>query len=140
MLIDLAIAVFVGVIISALVFAWQQGKKIELETSVDEKGFKYYKLKGALFFGSVSSFKDLFDIKGDPENIVINFKYARVYDHSGLEAINNIAERYDQHNKKLHLLNLSPECQQLLEKAENIVEVSIINDLKNWHLAENKLA
>ncbi|RAP38977.1 sodium-independent anion transporter [Candidatus Marinamargulisbacteria bacterium SCGC AAA071-K20] len=138
-LVDLAVAVFVGVIILALVFAWEQGKKIEAETSTDKKGYKYYKLKGALFFGSVTSFKDLFNIKKDPLNIVIDFKTARVHDHSALEAINNIAERYAQSKKKLHLLNLSKECQELLDKADNIVEVTVIDNLKNWHLADDSL-
>jgi len=81
----------------------------------------------------------LFDLKEDPDHVVIDFKNARVYDHSGLEAIQNIAIRYGQVDKKLHLLNLSRECRDLLEKAENIVEVSIIENL-NWHIADNKLA
>jgi len=138
-IIDLAVAVFVGVIISALVFAWEQGKKMKVSTSVNDRRQKIYKLKGALFFGSATSFKDLFDLANDPEHIVIDFKNARVYDHSGLEAIQNIASRYGQLNKKLHLLNLSKECRDLLAKAENVVEVSIIEDL-DWHLAEDRLA
>jgi SulP family sulfate permease len=137
--VDLAVAVIVGVIVSALVFAWQQGKRISVKSEIDAAGHKVYTLNGALFFGSVTSFKDIFVFQDDPEHVVIDFKNARVYDHSGLEAINNIAERYQQVGKKLHLLNLSKECQGLLEKADNVVEVSIIDDLKNWHLAEDKL-
>ena len=72
---------------------------------------------------------ELFEIKEDPEDVIIDFKHARVYDHSGLDAIQNIADRYNQYDKKLHLLNLSKECKSLLNKAENIVEVSIIKDL-----------
>ncbi|MBT5855207.1 SulP family inorganic anion transporter [bacterium] len=137
--VDLAVAVFVGVIISALVFAWEQGKKIHATMDINHNGHKIYKLKGSLFFGSASSFKELFTIQQDPEHIVIDFRNARVYDHSGLEAIQNIALRYGQSDKKLHLLNLSKECRDLLNKAENIIEVSIIKNL-NWHLAEDKLA
>ena len=138
-IIDLAIAVIAGVIISALVFAWEQGKKIDVKTSEDESGYKVYKLKGALFFGSVQSFKDIFSFQSDPNDIVIDFRHARVYDHSGIEAIQNIAERYGKNNKKLHLLNLSKECQALIGRADNIVEVSIIKNLK-WHISTDSLA
>lgn len=138
--VDLAIAVFVGVIISALVFAYEQGKKIGVQTSLNKKGYKVYELTGALFFGSAKSFKDLFEIQSDPEHVVVDFLNARVYDHSGLEAIQNVTERYGQLGKKLHLLNLSKECHQLLKKAENIVEVSILEDLNWHHIAEDKLA
>jgi sulfate permease, SulP family len=137
--VDLAAAVLVGVIVAALVFAWEQGKNIRAKNFINARGYRVYSLKGALFFGSTTSFKKLFNIKKDPEHIVIDFKKARVYDHSGLEAINNIAERYSQVNKKLHLLNLSKECHTLLNKAENIVEVRIIENL-NWHLADDLLA
>ncbi len=136
--VDLAVAVFIGVILAALIFAWEQGKKINVTTTVNDKGHKVYTLKGALFFGSAFGFKDIFDISNDPEDIVIDFKDARVYDHSGLDAIHNISSRYGQQNKKLHLLNLSKECQSLLNQANNIVEVSIIKDL-DWHLAVDKL-
>ncbi len=138
-IIDLAIAVFVGVIISALVFAWEQGKNITAITEVNENGHKVYSLKGGLFFGSAAGFKELFNFKEDPEHVGIDFEQSRVYDHSGIEAIQNTAERYAQSGKKLHLLNLSKECKELLGKADNIVEVSIIKDLKNWHIAEDSL-
>ena len=134
---DLAIAVLVGIIVSALVFAWEHGKEIRAEIS-DSNGKKVYKLKGPLFFGSVTSFKDLFDIKGDPEHVVIDFENARVWDHSGIEALQNITERYGSNNKKLHLLNLSKECRDLLHKASNIVELSVIEDLE-WHIADDAL-
>jgi len=124
---------------SALVFAWEEGKKIQAEIEDSPNGQKVYRLEGRLFFGSVSAFKELFYFQEDPEHVVIDFENARVYDHSGIEAIQNIAERYRQYNKKLHLLNLSKECSDLLDKAENIVEVSIIENL-NWHIADDKLA
>ena len=138
--VDLAIAVIAGVIISALVFAWQQGKKIEVTKTDDSDGYKLYKLKGALFFGSVQTFKDAFDVQGDPADVVIDFRHIRVYDHSGIEAIQNIAERYGKIDKKLHLLNVSSECSVLIGNADNIVEVSIIKNLNHWRIATDQLA
>lgn len=135
---DLAIAVLVGIIVSALGFAWEHGKKIHASIRTDEHGTKIYKLESALFFGSAQSFKDLFDPKSDPQDVVIDFEKARVYDHSAIEAINNITERYADQGKFLHLLNLSKECTELLEKADNIVEISVIEDL-DWHIADDRL-
>lgn len=137
---DLAIAVIAGVIVSALVFAWEQGKKISADVSTDERGFQIYKLHGALFFGSVANFKEIFNFDAKKtEDIVIDLKKARVYDHSGIEALNNVTERYCELGKKVHLLNLSKECKKLLKKADNLVEISIIENL-DWHIAEDSLA
>ena len=138
-IVDLAIAVIAGVIVSALVFAWEKGKEIKVKNFTNQEGQKVYVLDGALFFGSVTSFKDIFDFQNDPEHVVIDFEKSRVYDHSGLEAIQNIASRYAQYNKKIHLHHLSAECRDLLAKAPNIIEVSIIENL-NWHIADDKLA
>ena len=135
---DLAVAVLVGIIVSALAFAWEHGKKIHAKISVDEYGTKVYHLESALFFGSAQSFKELFDFANDPKDVVIDFENARVYDHSGIEAINNVTERYANQGKFLHLLNLNPECRELLGKAENIVEISVIENL-DWHIADDKL-
>ena len=135
---NLAIAVIAGVIISALVFAWEHGRQIHATIKEDAKQ-KLYMLNGPLFFGSVASFKELFDFQNDPENIIIDFENSRVCDHSALESVNNIAERYAQVGKKLHLLNLSCECAQLIQKAESIVEISVIENLE-WHIADDKLA
>lgn len=135
--VDLAVAVLVGVIASALVFAWEHGKNVQAKTEVRDN-LKLYFPNGPIFFGSVSSFKELFDFTNDPKEVVIDFTDARVCDHSGLEALNNITERYAKAGTKLHLTNLSKECSNLLEKAENIVELSVIEDLE-WHLAEDKL-
>ena len=104
--------------------------------SKDNKTF--YELEGPLFFGSVSSFKELFDFKDDNEHVVIDFKNSRVWDHSGIEALQNITERYAGYDKKLHLLNLSKDCTLLLDKAKNIVELSIIEDLEQ-HIADDTL-
>lgn len=138
-LVDLAIAVIVGVIVSALVFAWHQGKRVSASTEINKHGHKVYTLSGGLFFGSASNFKELFELQDDPEHVVIDFKSARVYDHSGIEAIQNISDRYAKNNTKLHLLNLSKECAALIEKADNIVELSVIDSL-DWHLAVDELA
>jgi SulP family sulfate permease len=137
-LVDIATAVFIGIIVSALGFAWEHGKKIHATVSTSESGAKIYTLQSALFFGSAQSFKELFDPINDPQDVVIDFENARVYDHSGIEIINNITERYAEQGKFLHLLNLSPECLELMEKADNIVEVSVIEDLE-WHIADNRL-
>lgn len=136
---NLAIAVLVGIVMSALVYAWNKGKQITCEKSTDKHGTIIYKLDGGLFFGSVSSFKDLFKLDDDADDIVINFANSRVYDHSGVEAINNITERYAAKGKKLHLYNLSAECRDLIKKADNITEITIIEDLE-WHLADDSLA
>jgi len=134
---DLAIAVLVGIIVSAIVFAWEHGKVMHATKSIiDDRTI--YNLEGPLFFGSVTSFKTLFDFKNDMEHVVIDFSESRIWDHSGLEALQNITERYDQNGKMLHLLNLSPDCQLLLKKAGNIVELSVIENLE-WHIADNEL-
>jgi SulP family sulfate permease len=134
---DLAIAVLVGIIVSALVFAWEHGKTMHAKKTQEEDK-TIYELEGPLFFGSVTSFKDLFDFKDDNEHVIIDFKNSRVWDHSGLEALQNITERYGQNEKKLHLLNLSKDCKQLLGNAGNIVELSVIENLQ-WRIADDKL-
>ncbi|GIQ81934.1 SLC26A/SulP transporter, partial [Kipferlia bialata] len=136
---DLAIAVMVGCILSSLAFAWKVGKKVHCNTQIDEHGTKVYQLEGPLFFGSAQSFKTLFDYRNDPQEIVIDFRNSRVHDHSGVEAINNVTERYAQNGKKLHLLNLSAECHKLLRKAASVIEVSVIKDL-DWHICDDALA
>jgi len=135
---DLAIAVLVGIIVSALVFAWKHGKVMHAH-KVKLNGRTIYNLQGPLFFGSVTSFKDLFDIQNDSEHVVIDFAESRIWDHSGLEALQNVTSRYSQSGKNLHLLNLSKECRSLLGKAANIVELSVIENLE-WHIADDKLA
>lgn len=135
---DLAIAVVVGVIISALVFAWQHAKNIEVRVSTEEHGWKVYDLHGSLFFASTSNFLALFSPKDDPEEVVIDFKNARVKDHSALEAIDTLADRYLQLGKKLHLRHLSPDCLELLDKAKGMIEVNVLED-PLYHPADNRL-
>lgn len=135
--VDLAVAVLVGIIVSALVFAWKHGKEIHANKTVEDDR-TIYRLNGPLFFGSVTSFKNLFDFQNDEEHVVIDFEQSRVWDHSGIEALQNITDRYGQQSKKLHLLNLSTDCQKLLTRAGNIVELSVIKDLE-WHVADDML-
>tara|TARA_B110000503_G_scaffold74646_1_gene115269 strand:+ start:37265 stop:38830 length:1566 start_codon:yes stop_codon:yes gene_type:complete len=127
---DLAIAVVVGVIVSALVFAWEHAKHILVEAREDHKGSTVYAVTGPLFFGSVTSFLERFDPSKDKDDVVIDFARSRVADHSGLEAIDTLAERYLSVGKTLHLVHLSEECRKLLRKAGSLVEVNVIEDPK----------
>lgn len=136
---DLAIAVIVGVIVSALVFAWENAKHIHVESYVDEKGSKVYELNGPLFFGSVKNFRDLFTPDDDPDDVIIEFQNSRVADHSAIEAIDSLAEQYIKAGKKLHLRHLSAECTQLLNKAGDLVEVNRLED-PDYHVADDKLS
>jgi len=113
---DLAIAVIAGIIISALVFAWEHAK-IYAKTSISPNGRKIYELNGPLFFASVASFYEHFDVENDPEEVVIDFKDARVMDSSGSEAIDIITEKYKEAGKKLTLRHLSKDCKKVLKVA-----------------------
>jgi SulP family sulfate permease len=135
---NLALAVLIGVVVSALVFAWQHATHLGADTKVNEHGAKIYQLHGPLFFGSASHFRDLFDPNNDPEDVVIDFYYTRVYDQSGLEAINALAERYTAAGKRLHLTHLSSECRDLLDRARDLVEVNISED-PHYHVSVDRL-
>lgn len=119
---DLAVAVFVGVIASALMFAWQHAKHIYADTSVNDKGSKEYKVNGPIFFGSTANFLELFDAYNDPQDVIVDFANSRVTDHSAIEAIDTIAERYAALGKTLHLRHLSQDCVAMLHKAGSLVE------------------
>ncbi len=136
---DLAIAVVVGVIVSALVFAWEHAKHIKVLSYPGKLGGKVYELHGPLFFASVNNFQELFDPKNDPDDVVIEFQHSRVMDHSAIEAIDTLAERYLNAGKRLHLRHLSGECQRLLRKAGDLVEVNVIEDPR-YHVASDQLA
>ncbi|VAW57594.1 Sulfate permease [hydrothermal vent metagenome] len=136
---DLAVAVVVGVIVSALVFAWEHAKHINVNSYIDDKGSKIYELNGPLFFGSVKNFRELFSPENDPQDVIIEFKNSRVSDHSAIEAIDNLAERYIKAGKKLHLRHLTEDCKQLLNKAGDLVEVNFLED-PVYHVADDKLA
>ena len=136
---DLAIAVIVGVIVSALVFAWKHAQHIQADTYIDDQGYKVYDLRGPVFFGSVANFKELFDPKEDPEHVVIEFKRSRVSDHSGIEALDSLADKYQAEGKTLHLRHLSPECRKLLKRAGNLCEVNVLED-PDYKVATDELA
>jgi sulfate permease, SulP family len=125
---NLALAVLIGVIISALVFAWDNAKRIRARKFIDETGAKHYEIFGPLFFGSVTNFTEKFDVINDPNEVIIDFKESRVADMSAIEALNVITNRYYKLGKKVHLRHLSPDCIQLLNNAEAIIDVNIIED------------
>jgi len=135
---DLAIAVIIGVIFSALAFAWEHAKDIRANTSIDENGTKTYVLNGSLFFASIAAFQGLFQPKDDPQDVVIDFKDAKVVDHSALEAIDALAAKYVAAGKTLHLKHLSPDCLEILDNAKGMVEVNVLED-PTYHIADNKL-
>ncbi len=125
---DLAIAVVVGVIVSALVFSWKSAKRVTARSYQADEKTTVYELSGPLFFGSITSFRDLFDPRNDSDDVVVDFQGSRVWDHSGLQAIDSLAERYANYGKRLHLKHLSADCSHLLQKAGNLVEVNVIED------------
>ena len=125
---DLAIAVVVGVIISALVFAWNHAKEVRVEKRENRYGSHYYTVHGPLFFGSTASFSEQFTPRDDNNDVIIDFADSRVVDHSGIEAIDSLAMRYKNNGRTLHLLHLSSECKLLLKKAGDMVEVNVVED------------
>lgn len=125
---NLALAVLIGVIISALVFAWESAKRIRAKKYIDENGVKHYEIYGPLFFGSVTAFTEKFDISQDPQKVIIDFRDSRIADMSGIDALNKLTERYRKAGKELHLKHLSEDCRQLLKNADAIIEVNILED------------
>lgn len=125
---DLAIAVVVGVIVSALVFAWKHATHIMAKSHTDDDGWKVYDLEGPLFFGSVTHFREIFDPQNDPSDVVIDFKESRIWDSSGIDALDGLADKYKEQGKKLHIRHISPECRVLLKKAGEYVEINVNED------------
>ena len=125
---NLALAVLVGVIISALIFAWENAKRVRARKYIDENGVKHYEIFGPLFFGSITAFNEKFDVKNDPKEIIIDFSESRISDMSAIEAINSLTEKYLKEGKVLHLRHLSADCRKLLKNADKIIEVNIIED------------
>jgi SulP family sulfate permease len=136
---DLAVAVIVGVIVSALVFAWEHAKHILVHRSVNEEGSTVYEVNGPIFFGSIANFLEQFTPEDDSDDVIVEFKNARVVDHSAIEAIDTLAERYLSRNKNMHLKHLNKECKELLHKADKLVELNIIED-PDYHIVSDKLA
>jgi len=136
---NLALAVFIGVVISALVFAWENAKRIRARKYIDANGAKHYEIYGPLFFGSVTAFNEKFDVLNDPDEVIIDFKDSRVVDMSAIEAVSRLTERYKKAGKKLHLKHLSEDCRKLLKNAEDVIEVNIIED-PHYKVATDKIS
>lgn len=127
-LFDLAIAVLAGVVVSALVFAWENAIRIRARKSIDEHGIKHYEIYGPLFFGSTTLFNSKFDVQNDPKEVIVDFKESRIMDQSAIEAVNKLAERYQKEGKTIHLRHLSKDCIKLVKKAEKICDVNVVED------------
>ncbi|MFQ3333084.1 MAG: SulP family sulfate permease [Thalassomonas sp.] len=125
---DLAVAVISGVIVSALVFAWENSLMIRARKHTDEHGIKHYELFGPVFFGSIELFNSKFDVKNDPKEVVVDFAESRVVDQSAIEALNKLAERYQKNGKTIHLRHLSADCVKLIKRAEKICDVNVLED------------
>jgi len=125
---NLALAVLIGVVISALVFAWESAKRIRAKKYLDENGVKHYEIYGPLFFASTVVFTEKFDFSNDPNEVIIDFKESRIADMSAIEALNAVTDRYAKLGKKVHLQHLSSDCIRLLKNAEAIIDVNIIED------------
>jgi SulP family sulfate permease len=125
---DLAMAVIAGIIVSALVFSWKKSQLINAKTFLDKTGAKHYELNGTLYFASVQNFSQLFSVASDPDEVYIDFKEARIMDHSAIEAVNALTDKYLQSGKTLHVYHLSHDCRRLLKNAEKIVEVNVKED------------
>lgn len=134
---NLALAVLIGVIISALVFAWDNAKRIRARKFIDENGVKHYEIYGPLFFGSVAGFNEKFDVVNDPKEVIIDFKESRVVDMSAIKALHAITHRYSKEGKNVHLRHLSNDCAELLKNAEAIIDVNIMED-PTYKLAINE--
>ena len=129
---DLALAVISWIIISALVFAWKKAEEIEAKRIIDENNITHYDLNWPLFFGSITKFKTIFDISNDTKEVIIDFADSRVMDHSAIEAIDSLTEKYEKAGKKLHLKHLSKDCRTLIKNAEKIVDINIMEDPKYY--------
>jgi sulfate permease, SulP family len=135
---DLATAVVVGVIVSVLIFAWEHARHVHVIKRDDPDGTRVYELNGPLFFGCINEFKNFFDPANDPDDVVIEFRNSRVVDHSAIEAIDSLAEKYRKAGKTLHLRHLSEDCRLLLHKAGDMVEVNVLED-PEYFVADDEL-
>ena len=143
---DLAIAVLAGVVVSSLVFAWENAKRIRARKHIDDHGVKHYEIYGPLFFGSIELFNSKFDVQNDPDEVVIDFKDSRIVDQSAIACVNKLTERYLKKGKNIHLRHLSSDCVKLIEKAEKICDVNVLEDpdyfvaIDNFRRAQTDLA
>lgn len=135
--INITLAVVTGVILSALLFAWEHAKHMTVKIYDDDQGRRIYDVEGTLFFASAHQFSELFSPQDDPENVVIDFKRARVIDHSAIEAINSLVERYERRGKRLQLRHLSKDCLDLLNNAKEICVFDVDDPV--YHIADDKV-
>lgn len=135
---NLALAVLIGVILAALFFAWDNAKRIRARKNIDANGVKNYEMFGPLFFGSIAAFNEKFDVLNDPQEIIIDFRESRVVDMSAIEALNKLTERYHKLGKKVQLKHLSPDCRRLLENADELIDINVIDD-PTYKLAVDKV-
>ncbi|NHE56167.1 SulP family inorganic anion transporter [Cyclobacterium plantarum] len=135
---NLALAVLVGVIVSALVYSWENSKRIRARKRVDENGVKHYEMYGPLFFASATTFSEKFDPINDPDEIIIDFRESRVVDHSGIEAINKVTERYDKLGKTVYIRHLTNSSKILLENAKKIINVNYADDDPSYKVVLEK--
>ncbi len=136
---NLALAVIIGVILSALIFAWENARHINASIRIDRMGNKVYEINGPLFFASAQNFQEIFNPKEDTDDVIVDFKNSRIADHSAIEAIDKLAERYDRAEKRLHIKHLSKECRLLLKKAGPLVVVNVVED-PDYHVAIDNAA
>jgi SulP family sulfate permease len=125
---NLALAVLIGVIISALVFAWESAKRIRARKYIDDKGVKHYEIYGPLFFGSTTAFAEKFDVLDDPTEVIVDFRESKITDMSAIDAVHKLTERYAKAGKKVHLRHLSADCRELLHAADDVIDINIIED------------
>ena len=143
---DLAVAVLAGVLVSTLIFAWQNALRIRARKEIDEHGIKHYMIYGPLFFGSTTQFMSKFDLEGDPKEVIVDFEESRIMDQSAIEIINKLAENYLERGKTIHLRHLSADCRKLIKKAEKICDVNVLEDpdyfvsIDNYNAYKEKLS
>jgi SulP family sulfate permease len=134
---DLAVAVMAGVVVSALVFAWENALRIRARKFMDADGIKHYEIYGPLFFASTTLFLTKFDPESDPDEVIIDFAESRIMDQSAIEAINKLAEKYQRAGKLIHLRHLSADCRRLVERAERICDVRVLEDPDYYVAVDN---
>lgn len=135
---NLALAVLVGVIVAALVYSWENSKRIRARKTVDEHGVKHYEMYGPLFFASTTAFSEKFDPINDPDEIIIDFKESRIVDHSAIEAIHKVTERYDKLGKTVYIRHLTTSSRTLLTNAEKIINVNFTDDDPSYKIMFDK--
>ena len=130
---NLALAVGIGIVMSTVSYAWERSKDIMLELSEEGDGKRHYKLRGTLFFGSIQQFKDLFKPADDPDDVYVSFRRSKICDHSAIEAIHSVSEKYRALGKRLHLTQIDPACSKVLEKAGDLVEQQYYAKVSGGH-------